>query len=201
MGQENTKLFQENRVPREKLFKLSYIVHKNVKENAETKSLNLTTLLEPFKNVDIIMQFLYCRLNSSGYNLKPLNIELSCRNVNEIFDEINVKGFPIKNNTLIKDIEIIKNCYRPTLNNIYHFLNRGNILLGFIILDETFVNETLNLKNFKTIATDLVLIVGYSPESILIKTKWVDETLKIDNKFINNIRELWDITVKCFNEN
>ena len=200
MGQENTK-FKESRVPREKIFKLSYIVHKNVKENEEVKTLNLTTILEPFKGVDIIMQFLYYGFKTSGYDLKPLNIELICNNVNDIIDEINVKGFPISNNTLIKDIKIIKSCYRPTLNNIYHFLNRGNILLGFIILDETFVNEILNIKDFKTIATDLVLIVGSTHESILIKSKWVDETLKISNKYLSNIRELWDISIKCFNEN
>jgi hypothetical protein len=203
MGQNNTKGFQENRVPQQRLFKLSYVVHKNVNETTDSSQLvDLSSLLENrYTNCEIITQFLYLKLREVGYNLKPYNIEHNNSSLNDILDEIKTKGFPINNNVYINDIKISKRCYEPKLNNIYYFLNRGNVLLAFIILDTELLTQ-LDLKTASTtLATDVVLVVGYDKDSIYLKTKWFDGTLKIDNKFLTNIRELWNISIKCFNGN
>lgn len=198
MGGRSSKPDNENcMIPTERLYKLSYVVHNTLKKVEEINGQqDLSYILEPYDRVDLIMQLVYYKLKNNGYTLKPLNIEFSYSSINEILNEIGKKGLPVSSGS-IKDIKLISNCYQPQLNTIYHFLNQGDILLGLIILDKDFFKVVLNVDK-DIIATDTVLIVGYDLDTFFIKTKWSNEILKIKNRFINNIKEIWNIEIHPF---
>lgn len=197
MGQENSKIsneFDKFDIPKEKLFRLSYIPQKNIKEIVkQDESVNLIKILDEYKyNIPLIMQFLYYQLKHGGYRIKPSIIDFPCISIDEILSNFN---------KIVTDIDIRKEFYEPNLNNIYYFLNRGKILLALIILDNEFLTESLKQNgNDNKIVTDVVLIVGYNNDNIIIKHKWSRaNTLEISNKFISNIRELWNIEINTNN--
>ena len=197
MGQENSKP-ENGTVPTEKLYHLSYVVNKTINTVEEINGQqDLSYILEPYDRVGLIMQIVYYKLKNHGYSLKPLNIEFNYSTINEILDEISKKGLPISNNT-IKDIKIISNCYQPQLNTIYHFLNQGEILLCLIILDQEFFKVVLNIDKKSGIATDTILVVGYDLDTFFIKTKWSSKILKLENKFLKNIKEIWNVEIHTF---
>jgi hypothetical protein len=198
MGQQNSKK-SSNLVPTEKLFKLSYTVfnNKKIEKQVDVKEIDLSHLLINYNsNINVVMQFLYQKLKFNGYNdLNYINVDFGYLSIDTILTDINKLGFPISNNETIKDISFIKNCYKPSLKYIYHFLNKGSILLALIILDAPFIKECLkisSLENFKDFATDAVIIVGYNEHSFFIKTNWFEDTICVENCFIDNIKEIWD---------
>jgi hypothetical protein len=205
MGQQNSKF--KFRIPNEKLYKLSYELTVKVNDNQnELKFINLSDALKDFSpNIDPIIQYFYHKLKQSGYVLKPLNIEFVYMSINEIINKINLKGFPVVNNSSINDIKLIKKCYEVSLNTIYYFINNDSILLALIILNEEFLIHVLkineNLQN--KVITDVVLIVGYTDKTFFIKNKWSEENqiLEIENKYLNNIKEIWNISIKTYNYN
>ena len=56
----------------------------------------------------------------------------------------------------------------------------------------------LNVDKKDVIATDTILVVGYDLDTFFIKTKWSNKILKIENCFIKNIKELWNIELYPF---
>jgi hypothetical protein len=200
MGQDNSKpKIETGIIPVERLYHLSYVVQEKIekiKEIEEIKNfIDLSYILEPYDQVGLIMQVIYYKLKNNGYTLKPLNIELVYSSIHDILQEFNKKGLPTSNGT-INDINIVSNCYQSHLNTIYHFLNCGDILLGLIILDQEFINRVIKIDKKivnNVIATDIVLIVGYDLDTFFIKTKWYNEILKIENRFLKNIKEIWNI--------
>jgi len=202
MGQTPSKTFNdEHFIPTERLFKLSYTTKtpsKIVTEKLE--AINLSVLLEEYpNNICVFMQFLYQKIKFNGYNLKSINIDFSNSSIMTILKDLNENGFPVINGQ-IKDVKIIKNCYESNLNNIYYFLNQGTILLAMIILDSEFITQSLKLseENLKDIATDAVIIVGYDADNFYIKTNWFKFIVKVENKFIINIKEIWDIDILTY---
>ena len=187
------------------MFKLSYVVHENIKTISNSlNNINLSNLIGENHNVSIIMQFMYYKLKQVGYNLTPLKIEYQIYNINDILNEFKFKGISVLNHALLNDFKLNSQCYEPNLNNIYYFLNKGEILLGGIILNEKFLSNVLKIDTFKIsnisdiIMSDIILIVGYNSENIYIKTKWCKKNIKIKNEYLNNIKEIWNIEIKTF---
>jgi len=202
MGQNSSKTFNdEHFIPSERLFKLSYTVYKSTsKYDNEVQTVNLSNLLDEYhnnSNIGVFMQFFYQKFKFNGYNLKPINFDFGYRSIHDIIMDISNNGFPVSNNEFFKDIKIIKSCYKPSLDTIYNFLNQGKLLLAMIILDTDFITECLKLtqENLKDIATDAVVIVGYDKFNFYIKTNWFKFIVKVENKYINNIKEIWDIDI------
>ena len=192
MGVQNSK--NGYYMPDRKIFKLSYCIHKNI-TLSEIKNTNtdLSILVSDYSDVEVLSQLLYYKLKHIGYtNLKIINIEFPYYSLEHIIDNIK--------NIFIKDLKIKKECYEPNLNNIYHFLNKGRILLAGIILNDEFATEVLKLNLLDNqIVSDIILIVGYNTENIFIKSNWCKDILKVDNKFLNNIKELWNVEISTFN--
>ena len=206
MGQINSTVNKNESyfIPSERLFKLSYIVARTITtDNEKYQQVDLHGLYEKFDdNIVVFMQFCYQKFQEAGYTLKPINIDWGYSSINEIFYEMESKGFPISNNGLIKDIKFVKNFYKVDLEIIYHFLNRGQPLLAIILLDETFIKDVLKLNEEKycnkNIITDVLIIVGYDSHNFFIKSNWFKSIIKVENKFIHNIKEIWDIQLLTF---
>ena len=205
MGQQNSKLDDHHSedgyfIPTNKLFKISYVIHEIIKTlSIPLNDVNIDINIDNIK-IPIIMQFIYYKLKNVGYNLTPLKIDYPYYNIDNIFNDINSKGIPVLNHAALNDFKIIKNCYEPSLNNIYHFLNKGNILLGGIILNEEFINNVLKIDKepYFGIISDLILIVGYNTDHVFIKTNWCKKNIKVKNEYLNNIKEIWNVEIKTF---
>jgi len=204
MGQHQTK-HQKYYIPSKKLFKMSYCIQENISESITKKEyVDLSKLVEGYEDIGLMLQFIYYKLKHEGYSFKEYSISQITYRLDQIFDYINDNGIFLSNNSVINDFRIIKKCYEPNLNNIYFFLNKGQILLGGIILDEKFITDVLHMEIGKngngknSIISDIVLIIGYDENTIYLKTEWCENTVKIDNKFVSNIREIWNIEIKTF---
>jgi hypothetical protein len=198
MGQTISTNLSYN-IPTTKNFKLSYCVQKTIKQQVEKKEcVDLSNLVEEYQ-CGIVLQFIYYKLKHEGYCFKEYPIEQSIYRIDDLLETFSEKGIMLSNNAIINDIKIKKNCYEPTLDTIYHFLNNGKILLGGILLDSTFLKEVLNITlNKQPIISDTILIVGYNNDSLYLKTVWCDEIIKVENIYLSNIREIWDIEIKTF---
>ena len=64
-------------------------------------------------------------------------------------------------------------------------------------MDQEFIESILKCDylNNSDIISDIILIVGYTPDTLLIKTSWVPDTLEIPLNYIGNIKELWNISI------
>ena len=118
------------------------------------------------------------------------------KNISNIPLEHILENVSIKSNNGINltDIDIKKNCYYPTLHNIKSLLCNGNVLIAGLILDSPLCVNVLHQKVIQLI-TDIVLIVGYSPNGIFIKTSWTPEILELPIEYISNFKEMWDIYI------
>jgi len=198
MGQKQTKQ-SEYFIPTTKNFKISYCVQETITELVEKKEyIDLSKILQEYSTLNLVLQVLYYKCKHQGYNFKEFNVIPISYRIDHILEYISDKGILLSNNAVINDINIIRNCYQPKLNNIYHFLNKGNILIGGIILNEIFISQVLKMDLFEyyDIISDIILIVGYDSTSIYLKTTWSKELIKMDNKFVKNIREIWDIEIE-----
>ena len=204
MGQKYSTTYNDaNFIPAERLFKLSYTLSKTLKtfksQDHNVEKVDISRVFEKYHHtIGVFMQFLYFLTKTSGYTLKPTRFEWGYMSIEGILHQINMNGFPVINNDYIKDIKVIKDCYKPDLNVIYYFLSRGRPLLAMVILEPVFITECLKLssENLKDIATDAVIIVGYDDISFSIKTNWFDFIVNVENKFIDNFKELWDVSLK-----
>ena len=196
MGAQSSK--ENEFIPDKKNFKISYCINKNIKTISEIKNTDLSSLLDDYEFIGAIMSLFYYKLKHMGYNIHPINIEFPYYRLEQILDNIQYKGIIISNHNVLNYLKIINECYAPNLNNIYHFLNDGHILLAGIILDHLFAKEVLKVEIFEKnvisdVISDVILIVGYDNDNIFIKTTWTKNILKIDNKFLTNIKEIWNV--------
>jgi hypothetical protein len=140
---------------------------------------------------------LHYKIKHLGYNIKQFiteefGIPLP---LNEILERILNKGIKSElSNEKLNDIEITIQCFYPKLKNIKRLLSSGSILIGGLIIDHKLL-KFFDI-NESTILSDIVLIVGYTAECIIIRTTWIIESLSIPNEFIDNFKELWDINIK-----
>ena len=198
MGQKQTKQLNYF-IPTSKNFKISYCVQESITEKVEKKEyINLSKIIEEYNTLNLVLQVLYYKCKHQGYNFKEFNVIPISYRIDHILEYISSKGIMLSDNAVINDIEIIRKCYEPKLNNIYHFLNKGNILIGGIILNEIFITEVLkiDLFDYYDIISDIILIVGYDNTSLYLKTTWCNHLITMDNKFVKNIREVWNLEIK-----
>jgi hypothetical protein len=153
------------------------------------------------KIYSLIYGSLFYKLNEIGYSIKPIIPRYIPGNENSLEDiikKIMEYGFLLSNySDVLNDLIITRTCYYPTLNNIKSLLNQGNILIGGILIDSELINflEKDNISDTNTIiGSDIILIMGYSDLGLLIKTNYSD--VLIDYKFIDNIKEVWNIVLK-----
>lgn len=147
----------------------------------------------------------YYKLRNMGYAVKSshfkayyLNIKLP---LNELIQKIIKAGIPNSSGELL-DVDIKHTCYYPTLNNIHVLLDSGNILIAGLIIDKEFIKKVLNSDDvINEIVSDIVLIIGYTKENILIKTNWTSSIIHVPISFISNFREIWNIEIESPEDN
>ena len=147
--------------------------------------------------LNLIYVSIYYKIKNLGYNIKEnKNYYISTYNIqlNTIIENVALKGIMSSSNEVLKDLSIVGKPYKVSLNNIKYLLSQGNILIAGIVLDERFGMEVLQ-KVVHSLLTDIVLIVGYNAENIYILSNWKPEIIKIDNCFVDNILEIWNIEI------
>jgi hypothetical protein len=157
------------------------------------ESVNLENYIDPqIKTVlDLIYNVFYYKLDAIGYKIHHKYGQF--QNINNSPLEYILKTVSIKssNRDNLKDLDIKYICYFGTINNIQSLLSKGSILIAGIIIDLE-LSEFLGSKE-QHIISDIVLLTGYSKDSFFIKTTWTIEILEIPNKYIENIKEIWDL--------
>ncbi len=189
MGQTHTKEEIENlTLPSGNNYMISYCrgydVTKRIKCSKET---NLELLISQKKlNVqELIYSIFKYKIDFLGYSIQDLKIPP--------FDQIPLNIY--LNQIKIMDLEITSTCYNVKLSNIKYLLNKGNIIIAGLILDEEFLKETFNLIS-KEISTDIVLIIGYNLDFIIIKTGWISSPVNIPLRLLDNFKEMWSIKIQ-----
>jgi len=195
MGQQNTK--QESlSLPSGKNFKHSYCLrHENKVLKNKIKNVDLSFLIKDY-NTQLVMQVFYYKLKHLGYTLSILKNVYTGYRIENILNSFVKEGIPVIGDELINDLEITVECYEPHLNNIYYHLNNGSILIAGIILTTEFVNTLFEKIVEDRVLSDIILITGYDSSNFFIKTTWTNVILTIPNKFLKNIREIWNVNIK-----
>jgi hypothetical protein len=196
MGQQNTK--QESiSLPTGKFFKHSYCLsHENKVLKIKNKNIDLSFLVNDY-DTQLIMQVFYYKLKHLGYNLSILKHVYTGYRIENILYSFVKEGVPINGDEMINDLNITVEKYEPRLNNIYYHLNNGSILIAGIVLTTEFVNTLFNKTIENRTLSDIILITGYDSENLFIKTTWTNVILTIPNILLKNIREIWNINIKC----
>ena len=198
MGQSSSSNLVYN-LPKNKQFKLSYCKHKNmiINDTVYPTEIDLSNILNT--EITLIESVFYYKISHCGYSLDTFKLtDFNKKRLIDYFQTLRI----IANSEFLTDLVIHTGCYVPNLNNIRYFLSKGSVLIAGIVLDNTLLSEVLNINEpFTGIITDIILIVGYTMDYIIIKTEWTSETINLDNKFLPNIRELWNIDIKSPIEN
>jgi len=169
-----------------------YHTHSVIKE-----SVDLSNYINNSGN--FIYQHIINQIKSLGYSIKldvpiiPVYNKKST--IKKIISSIESIGFLSSDYTdRLSDLIFKSKCYFPRIENIRTLLSDENILIAGIVLDEElfkFLKQT-----YKKDVSDIICIVGYDSENILIKTTWTNETISINNKFVPNLYELWTINIE-----
>jgi len=164
----------------------SYCKQYNCENEAKLKDINLINLLndEPFH-----FWFIY-KLKHAGYSVKlksNFNFNFNLLPLNKIIQTV-INVLSLK--------KIIKSkCYVVNEFNIKSLLSSGNVLLGGVVIDSE-LSKILNCNfNERVITTDTLLIIGYTENTLIVKTN-KEEIINLPNEFINNIKEIWDIFIE-----
>ena len=209
MGLTNSTHTKYN-IPKNKNYLISYTKQENLQpENLQEINIDLSNFViipvpRGSQNVySLIYGALFYKLNAIGYSIKPIiPRHLNCHNLSlqDIINQIVSYGFLLSDyHEVLDDLIITPTCYYPVINTIKYLLQQNNILIGGILLDSDLINYlspeySLNIKY--VFSSDIILIVGYSEQGFLIKTNWCEDTVLIDYSFIDNIKEVWNITLK-----
>jgi len=191
MGQSQSS---EYILPFGKRYIISYCAQYNIKDSGTFKdSVNVNIPVENNKTpLHLIYTLFYYKLNLIGYSIKPIWKHLNCNiPLETILEKISINSSDL---VTLSDITIQRTCYYPTLDNIKSLLSNGNVLIGGMILGPKMCTDILN-QTVNNLITDIVLIVGYTPSGILIKTTWTSGTIEIPNEYLSNFKELWDIYI------
>jgi len=181
MGQGPSK--KEYSLPSGKKYVFSYCRHYSLNMDSENfESINLENLLETSE--EVLEQVFNYKLKNIGYSFKT-SIKTIKGPLHNILNSV----------ILPKDISFLAKCYQVQKHIIQYFLTKGDILVCGLIMDEDFLLEILGIP-FRDTLSDIILIVGYTPDKFLIKTNWTPDTLEIPWIFVENIQELWNINIE-----
>jgi hypothetical protein len=172
-------------LPSGKHFTMSYCCQKKIGPGIICrKNVNLINLIDKYDlstTTELISSVFKYKINFLGYSFKPVIPLFNKIELNTYFSKIK-----------IYDLVVKSECY--TIDNFHHFINCGDILISGIILDPPFLKGVLSIDAIETV-TDIVLIVGYTPETIIIKSTWKKELIEIPNDYLNNFKEIWNIKI------
>jgi hypothetical protein len=179
-----------NGVPKENKFYSSYCKQYDFVPESDI-------ILEPIElnTNNFIFEIIHQQITNLGYSIKlkvpEYDIFKKNASIKEMIHSIQVHGFMSSDYTdVLSDLKIKGKCYFPKNLKI-----KGIPLLAGIILDND-IMKSINFPNIPKEVTDIICIVGYTPNNLLIKTTWSDKILNLDISFINNIKEVWEITVE-----
>jgi len=192
-------------LPLGKNFHFSYC--KKQSEDPPTRRLKEHTDLSnlfPFSfnkvSLNLIYDCILYKIKHLGYDVSKVNkiTQHSTLSLKDIINSVISNGFKSKDETeSLKDLIIKPKSYKVTLENIKTLLFTGNVLLAGLVVDKEFASEVLEITNESNVVlTDIVLITGYTKESLKIMTSWKTEPLYINNKFLENIIEVWNFEVE-----
>lgn len=189
-------------IPSGKNYTISYTKHSKFKSilNLESET-NLVTGINIIgrTHLDLIYSVFYNNINNQGYSLKAgkqLNVESKNLTLEELLKSIIKYGFwNSDRNKTLKDIVVNPKCYSPKLKVLRSLVYSGNVLVAGLIIDSTLSKVLFNVE-LSEIVTEIVLIVGYTENEILMKTTWNNETVGIPNEYISSIKEIWNIEIK-----
>ena len=191
MGQSQSS---EYTLPFGKRYVISYCNQYNVNEPGPFKeSVNINVPVENNSTpLHLIYSVFYYKLNLIGYSIKEKWKYVNCNiPLETILEKISIKSNDF---VTLSDITIQKLCYYPTLENIKSLLTNGNVLIAGMILSTNLCENVLN-QNVNNLITDIVLIVGYTPSGVLVKTTWTHGEIEIPNNYLSNFKEIWDICI------
>ena len=192
-------------LPSEKIFYCSYCKQDDYKFTILKEYVDLINLINIKKIdfnyiVDFINKTLYYKIKNLGYSIKetPTSfINTKEISLKQIIENICERGFFSSDKTeRLTDIIIKPICYKPTLNNIKGLLSDGNILIAGIIIDDDFNANVLNNQIvIRENVSDIIIIIGYNENNISVLSNWYEEPFFINNKFVSNIIEIWNIEI------
>jgi hypothetical protein len=206
MGGSLSKESKLIKLPKTKKYLISYVKLENIpKQNEydnknEINLSNVFTDLGPSKySVKLIYGALIYKLKMIGFWIIPNIPDFDFNKespLNIILENIK-NGFLLSDYSDLLDVEIKTNGYYATIENIRYLLNNGNILVAGIILDNELINNLTNENESNETVSDIILILGYNPTGLIIRTTWFNEQKNIilDYNFIDNIKEVWNITI------
>jgi len=178
---------------------ISYCKQKDYKVDIiTTEYINLSYMIpqDISDSRNIIYYVTLGELTKQGYSLKEHNNFYfeSRKPLVELINSCN--SFSSSDSTDILDDLIIKpECYVPTINNIKKILNNKKIIIAGIIIDLDLVKSISDEYSELNQVTDIICIIGYTQDSLLIKTAWKNEIIELNNSFIENIKEIWTINI------
>jgi len=189
-----------SRLPSGNNYTISYCKQYNVPLCVKSKEINLIQLLDGYPCdtiMDLVHSVFYYKIKNLGYSIKSRHrFSYFKYPLNDIISAITKTGFYTSDNTSkLTDLEVTSKCYYPNIDNINYLLSGGNILIAGIIVDKEFGEVCLNTV-ITDLVTDIVIIVGITQDGIILKTTWYPEYLIINNRFIDNIKEIWNIDIK-----
>ena len=174
MGQSQSNL------PSGKKYTVSYCKQHSGKETdiKILDSIDLSNLLSG----DLIGSVYKYKTRFLGYSIPPITYENN-RPLNLLLKSIKLENFDIK-----------PRCYTVSLDNIKYFLSRFDILIAGIIIDKKFAKGMFDIT-IENKASDIILITGYTSDSLILRTNWKQTHLEIPFNFICNIKEIWNISI------
>jgi hypothetical protein len=180
-----------NGIPRENKFYSSYckqidLIDRPILESVDLGSLNSNNFI-----VEIIQQ----QITKLGYSIKIKVPEINNNNtIKEMINTIKLNGFMSSDYSgVLSDLKINGTCYYP--RNIKYLISKGTPLVAGIILDND-IMKSIDFPEIPQEVTDIICIVGYTQDSLLIKTTWSYKILNLDISFIDNIKEVWEIIIE-----
>uniref|UniRef100_A0A6C0IAM3 Uncharacterized protein n=1 Tax=viral metagenome TaxID=1070528 RepID=A0A6C0IAM3_9ZZZZ len=192
MGNGTSKLDlpNENKYYMSCVEQCDYIPYIDLKE-----SIDLSNIIPgKFKIIDIIDY----QLKDLGYSVNTKDPSYTRKStIPELIKNIQTNGLYSADRTdSLSDVVFETQCYYSNLLNIKKLLNKKRMVLAGIILDRPLIKSIEPGSYFDKKVTDIICIVGYTGDNLLIKTSWTTETLELNIKFISNIKELWTIVLK-----
>jgi hypothetical protein len=177
MGQQQSSTTSVQ-LPLGKNYLISYVKFESLNienESMELDSVDLSNYLQPGNNL-IESAFKYT------YSL------VGMKYIKRVYPE-NIPLNELINLYLTPDTKVV--CYNPSLKNIKRLLSDFNVLIAGIIIDKELAERFG--KKVNGIVTDIVLIVGYTPDSLILKTTWIQDLFYLNYSFSGNIKEIHQI--------
>jgi hypothetical protein len=189
-------------IPSGKNYTISYTKHSKFKAvpNLESETNLVTGInINNRTHLDLIYSVFYNNINNNGYSLKvgkqlkevPAGLTLE-----ELLKNIIKYGFWNSDRSkTLKDIVVTPKCYSPKPKVIRSLVYSGNVLIAGLIIDSALSKVLFNVE-LDEIVTEIVLVIGYNENEILIKTTWNPEIVGIPNEHISSIKEIWNIEIQ-----